>query len=345
MSASACAANAGCPVLAAEQSAVISRLTRRYRSLGCSAWLVIVGALSTAAVVPRQLAAAGIEPKPVLRQLSTGLPPALPSSGRRDSILRVPAAWLSGALIAPAAIHSEAAQAAQPITPFNLVLPSSSWKVKKKDIQAIRLRSAKIYEAQDKESGATISVKRSPLGADQSVNGERILELADAFDGKKSGKPISKEEVVKLLTEDFDNPTARRARQIVEVRRLPEIEEFRSPGDRRYVRFGYDSRDCTGKVFPYTRYDGVNYEECDGKVSPWRRHIVCATVLPTRFTSMRSMVEGTEIPLSRLYETLWLFDATAPVSSMTPRLQSDLEESARSFSVPPAGDQDSDFSP
>lgn len=201
--------------------------------------------------------------------------------------------------------------------------------------QAIRVRKEKVFDASEPSSKASVAITRSPLGAERSDAElrESLMDLAGAFDEKRR-KELSKEDIVRILTQAFDEPGARRERQWVEVKRIPGIDEYQGPGGQRYVRFAYETQECTGKVSPFTRYDGASMEDCDGKVLPWRRHFVTATVMPTKYTSMRSSyLDGSSGSRSRLIESLWLLDASAPSDRAEKGLGSDLEKIANSFSV------------
>eukprot|EP00418_Pyrodinium_bahamense_P081957 CAMPEP_0179073298 /NCGR_PEP_ID=MMETSP0796-20121207/32499_1 /TAXON_ID=73915 /ORGANISM="Pyrodinium bahamense, Strain pbaha01" /LENGTH=336 /DNA_ID=CAMNT_0020770487 /DNA_START=62 /DNA_END=1072 /DNA_ORIENTATION=+ len=218
---------------------------------------------------------------------------------------------------------------------FDLQLPSRSWKVKTELRQAIRVRKEKVFDASDTSSKASVIVTRTPLGAGRSESEmrEEIMELAGAFDEKRQ-KDMTKEDIVKILTQAFDNAPARRDRQWVSVSRLPGTDEYLGPGGQRYVRFAYDTEECTGKVSQFKRYDGSSIEDCDGRVLPRRRHFVTATVMPTKYTSMRSSyLDGSSGSRSRLIESLWLLDASAPAAQAEQGLSGDLEKIARSFSV------------
>lgn len=220
---------------------------------------------------------------------------------------------------------------------FTIEFRSPGWKVKKEVREAIRVRKEKVFEAAGATSGATVTLTRSPLGADRTAaeKRERLLELAGAFDPKRQTN-IPSDEIVKILTLSFDDPDMRRERQWLGVRRRPGVEERLGPLGQRYIGFSYDLQECSGKVTAFTREDGTNVEDCDGKVLPWRRHYVAATVIPTKYTSMRSSsLDGSSGMMSRLLETLWLLDASAPAAKVDSKgsLGAELEAVARSFTV------------
>lgn len=225
----------------------------------------------------------------------------------------------------------------QQVDDFTLRLPSRAWKVKTEVQQAIRVRREKVFEASEPGIKASLVVTRAPLGAERSESEvrESLMDLAGAFQ-KRREKDLSKEEIVKIITRAFDDPAARRERQWMSVTRLPDISEYQDVNGQRYVRFGYDAEECTGQVASFTRYDGAVLDDCDGRVLPQRRHFLTAIVIPTKYTSMRSnYLDGSNGQRSRFLESLWLLDASAPVSVVEKGLCGDLPKIADSFQVTP----------
>lgn len=211
--------------------------------------------------------------------------------------------------LAPGAAPRAALAAAEQENQFSVELPDSGWKLKKEMRQAIRVKKEVVFDAADAK-GAQVVITRGPLGADANQQDfrEKIMDLAGAFDAKSKNK-LPKEQVVSILTSSFDDPKARRARQIMEVERGTRVEEYTGPGGQRYVTFSYEARECTGPVTEYTNGEGKLVPDCDGKKKPRTRHVLTATVLPTRYTAQR------ETTMSRFLESLWLLDASAPVAS------------------------------
>eukprot|EP00930_Biecheleria_cincta_P012352 TRINITY_DN11603_c0_g1_i1.p1 TRINITY_DN11603_c0_g1~~TRINITY_DN11603_c0_g1_i1.p1 ORF type:complete len:203 (+),score=37.57 TRINITY_DN11603_c0_g1_i1:224-832(+) len=188
--------------------------------------------------------------------------------------------------------------------------------------------------------GAKLQIERIPLGAERTdaESRERLLSLAGSFDLKKKAQN-SKEQLVSLLTAPLDSPEGRRERQYVDVEKLPGSAEFSGPGGSRYVQFAYDVTECTGPVYKFVRDDGVSFEDCDGDVLPRKRHFATATVLPTKYTSMRNnflnSVEGSQDNI-RFLESLWLLDISVPVDKVTDQLAASLARVGQTFAVQPA---------
>jgi len=254
--------------------------------------------------------------------------------GRRTLVVPGSAALLS------AALGTGIASAEDEDNAFSLELKSQSWRVKKEVREAIRVRREQLFEATDSSSGATVVLTRTPLGASRKQEDarERIFELAGAFDPqRKNDLPL--DEIIKILTLSLEDPKLRRAKKWVAVKRGPQNEEAPGPGGQRYVYFDYDVQECTGTVTGFKRDDGSTIEDCDGKVLPWRRHFIAATVLPTKYTSMRSSYLDGSLGLnSRIFDSLWLLDASVPVKKINGKagVGDELRAAVRSFSVQPA---------
>jgi len=200
------------------------------------------------------------------------------------------------------------------------------------------VRKEIVFEASDSRSGAVVTLTRSPLGAERAAMEvrERALELAGAFDEKSAGNRLPKEKIVELLTAGFDNPSLRRERRWLSVQRIPSISEYQGPGNQRYVTYAYDVEECSGKVIPFTKYDGTEAEDCDGNALAPQRHFVTVTVMQTRYTSMRgNYLNGATGEMSKLLETLWIMDVSAPASKFNTKLGDELMAVARSLKVTP----------
>lgn len=246
----------------------------------------------------------------------------------------------SGALLGllPAAAWSD--ETPRPMTPskdmFTLLLPSREWKVKSEVQQAIRMRKERVFEALEPSIKGRVVLTRTPLGADwrESEFREDLLELAGAFD-RQGTQTLSKEEIVRIITKSFDDIKGRRARQWLSVERRPEISEYLDSAGQRYVRFAYDTEECSGSVVADGRPDGTVLEDCDGRRYPPTRHYMTAMVQPTKYTSMRmGYLEGAKGPMSRNIESLWLMDVSAPVSKVKKgNLDADLQKIANSLEV------------
>lgn len=238
---------------------------------------------------------------------------------------------LAAAVSAGAILPDSPAKAAQEgeLDDFSLQL-LGKWKVKKELHQAIRVRREVVLDAFDPATGATVVVTRTPLSPDglEAAQRERLFSLAGAFDDSKRSSN-SKDDLVKLLTASFDIPDDRRDRGWLQVARLPDSEEFDCPTGQRFVRFGYDVLECKGEILVYENSRGELEDDCDGQRLPVRRHIASATVLPTKFTSMRNSYTDN----SRFIEALWLLDASVPLDAATPEVTQNLVELARTFSV------------
>mmetsp|Transcript_100377 Transcript_100377/g.199159 ORF Transcript_100377/g.199159 Transcript_100377/m.199159 type:complete len:365 (+) Transcript_100377:80-1174(+) len=210
---------------------------------------------------------------------------------------------------------------------FSVQLPSDKWKLKAEVKQAIRLIKERVYEASEKTSRASVTITRTPLrlGTDRGGN-NKLLDLLGSE---------SKEDIVNVLTRNFDDPEARRQRQWLNKPSPTEIGEYQGPGGQLYVRFSYDVEECSSRIIEYQDSNAKIQEECDGQPLPPRRHFVTATVQPTVYTSMRKQ-EGEE-NRSKVVDALWLLDASAPAANLeTSGLGAELKKMAGSFYVTPA---------
>lgn len=238
---------------------------------------------------------------------------------RRAALATASAAGLSVDLAWPRTAQAEKGEVDE--QPWDLKLPERPWRVKKEYRSSIRVKKELLFEAADPRSGATVTLKRTPIGSDA-----RMPQLAGSFDPGEQRKAVTKETVVSLLMEGFATPAARRQRQLVDFQQLPVIQDYNGAGGQRYVQFAYDVQRCSGRVTEFQNEAGKTIEDCDGSVT-FERHYATATVMPTKFTSIRSDYEE-----SRFVECLWLLDAMSP-DEADKALNDDLSALGRSFSV------------
>jgi len=297
--------------------------------LWCACQICGFGAKSGLSYVPGPSAALLQLQLPESRTLPlTEKPSPLPGASRRSLALPLSAALLSVNGYADLAFAGSGED-----NPFSVELKGNGWKLKKELRQAIRVRKEKVFDASDASTGARVTITRTPLGADQFEEEKRgrLLDLVGAFDANRKSQ-ISAEDIVKILTANFDDVARRRDAQWLAVQRRPGVQDYTGPGGQRYVSYEYDVQECSGFVTEFTKDDGTTIEECDGKVQPWRRHYVSASVLPTTFTSMKNE------EMNKVFEALWFLDASAPVKKIEAKgstLAAELADAARSFSVTP----------
>lgn len=267
---------------------------------------------------------------------------SVPSDGVRRS-LHVPRAAVSlgaaprrslfASAVAAAGLAAAPVGARQAVeVDFSVDLPSSKWKVKTQIKQAIRLTKEKVYEAVEKSTGASVSVTRTPIALSKERGGnDRLQDLSGAFD---ETVPTSKEDIVDVLTRNFNDPVARRQRKWMYVERFPAIDDYKGLAGQRYVGFSYNVKECKGTIIESKDVGGSLKDDCDGAVLPPRRHFVTATVMPTVYTSMRKQAGETD--RSTLVDSLWLLDASVPTENIeVDHIGAALDNTARSFSVAP----------
>eukprot|EP00929_Paragymnodinium_shiwhaense_P077383 TRINITY_DN39837_c0_g1_i1.p1 TRINITY_DN39837_c0_g1~~TRINITY_DN39837_c0_g1_i1.p1 ORF type:complete len:409 (+),score=50.13 TRINITY_DN39837_c0_g1_i1:86-1312(+) len=239
--------------------------------------------------------------------------------------------YLLLASAAPFVTECEEATALQDVVvDYSIDLPFDRWKVKQQIKQAIRITKERVYEAGDRKTGSSASITRTPLNLGNERGGsDRLQELAGAFDSRA---PKSKEAIADVLTRSLKDPAARRQRQWLSAVMLPGVDEYTDRDGQRYVCFGYDVEECNGTIVQYEDQTGSAQEECDGKLLAPKRHFIAGTVIPTVYTSMRKQ-EG-EANRSKLVESLWLLDVSAPVGSLAADgLEAALKKTVRSFAV------------
>lgn len=261
-----------------------------------------------------------------LRSHGGGVQAALPARHRRAALRQAAAAVLTGLVEVPDVAFAEGSEKA-PV--WSLPLPSAAWKVVSTSRSIPKTKRETIFEAKNPETAAVVSLFREPLGSvtrGGMADENRLLELADAFEGSRK---MPAEEVVAILTKGFEDPFAVRARKWIEVKRLPKnTAELKDAGGRRYVRFEYETLECTSAVTEAI----TPKEACRGDVLPWRRHVAVATVgleaYTPRFPTSRDMP---------VLETIWLLDASESLAAPggAGAAAAELEALAAGFSVVP----------
>lgn len=206
--------------------------------------------------------------------LGSGLPFATLDVGRRNAVLSGAAAGL---------VSSRSAHAESIGTKCWTVEVPKGWEVVSPKVDSLPKRKLQtILELQNTQTGAQAKLLREPLGSiskTSMADGSQIQGLTDAFVGSRK---MTAMQVVEILTKGFSDPFKPAFLKWLEVK-PPTSEglmDIQDDAGRRYVRYEYETLDCSGAV-----KDGTSLQEiCRGKILPRRRHITVATVGFEEFT-------------------------------------------------------------
>eukprot|EP00929_Paragymnodinium_shiwhaense_P002625 TRINITY_DN102928_c0_g1_i1.p1 TRINITY_DN102928_c0_g1~~TRINITY_DN102928_c0_g1_i1.p1 ORF type:complete len:330 (-),score=95.29 TRINITY_DN102928_c0_g1_i1:203-1192(-) len=247
--------------------------------------------------------------------LPLGRRAALASAASAEALL------LAGGLVgAPLEVRAEDAAPVAWVT-----LPASkTWQVTKTHTRAPIPKTEVIYVASSANAAASATITREPLGSvskSSTADASRLLELADAFEGTRQMKA---KEVADILTMKFPDPFTQRAKRWLDVKKTNDISEFQDETGRRYVRYEYETLDCSSAV-----RDGISLEDsCAGEVLPLRRHVEIVSVGMEQYMASRPDEPGP------VMATLWSLDVAAPAKGAEAH-QQDLDSILKSFTVRP----------